>query len=51
MLTIATPPNAVAFSIGKVTIGQMARAGVWANVALALLITAFTAWLLPRVLG
>ena len=51
MLPIATPPNAVAYGSGKVTIGQMARAGVWANVALALLITALTAWLLPLVLG
>ncbi|MDX1393377.1 MAG: SLC13 family permease [Gemmatimonadota bacterium] len=51
MLPIATPPNAVAYSSGVLTIPQMARAGIWANAALAFLITALAAWLLPLVLG
>jgi sodium-dependent dicarboxylate transporter 2/3/5 len=51
MLPIATPPNAVAFSSGKVTIPQMARAGMWANVLMSVLITGFVAWLFPLVMG
>ncbi|MCE7082207.1 DASS family sodium-coupled anion symporter [Streptomyces sp. ST2-7A] len=32
MLPVATPPNAVVFGSGQVTIGQMIRGGVWLNV-------------------
>ena len=39
MLPVATPPNAVVFSSGFVSIAQMARAGLWLNVAAALTIT------------
>ncbi len=51
MLPIATPPNAVVYGSGRVTVGQMARAGAWANVIMTLLITGFAIWLLPRVFG
>ncbi|MDX1579422.1 MAG: anion permease, partial [Gemmatimonadota bacterium] len=51
MLPIATPPNAIAFGSGVLTIPRMARAGLWVNVAMALLITAFTVTLLPLTLG
>lgn len=33
MLPVATPPNAIVFGSGRVTIPQMARAGVWLNLA------------------
>ena len=33
MLPPATPPNAVVFGSGQVTIPQMARAGIWLNIA------------------
>lgn len=31
MLPVGTPPNAVAFSTGRITMAQMARAGFWVN--------------------
>jgi sodium-dependent dicarboxylate transporter 2/3/5 len=40
MLPVATPPNAIVFASGYVTIAQMARAGLWLNLGSALLITA-----------
>ncbi len=40
MLPVATPPNAIVYASGYVTVAQMARAGLWLNVASALLITA-----------
>ncbi|ETX30786.1 SLC13 family permease [Roseivivax isoporae] len=41
MLPVGTPPNAIVFGSGAVTIGQMARGGVVLNVVGILLITAF----------
>lgn len=42
MLPVGTPPNAIAFGSGHVTIGQMARAGLWLNLAGVVLITGAT---------
>lgn len=39
MLPVATPPNAIAFGSGYVTIGQMVRGGVWLNLVGVALIT------------
>lgn len=39
MLPVGTPPNALAFGTGAVTIREMARAGIWLDVAGAALIT------------
>lgn len=46
MLPVATPPNAVVFASGQVTLPQMAKAGVWLNLS-------FLAWMpaLVYVLG
>jgi len=43
MLPVATPPNAIVFGSGHVTIAQMMRAGMWMNVVSIVLITAFAA--------
>ncbi len=48
MLPVATPPNAVVFSSRLVSSTQMARIGLWMNVALALIITlVFQLWVRP----
>jgi sodium-dependent dicarboxylate transporter 2/3/5 len=41
MLPVGTPPNAIVFSSGAVTMKQMARGGLVLNLAGILLITAF----------
>jgi sodium-dependent dicarboxylate transporter 2/3/5 len=38
MLPMATPPNAIVFSSGKVTIPYMAGCGFWLNIWATLLI-------------
>lgn len=38
MLPVATPPNAIVFGSGHVTIGQMMKAGIWLNLVGILLI-------------
>lgn len=50
MLPVATPPNAVAFSSGHVTIAQMARTGVVFNILFACVITAWVMIVAPRLL-
>jgi sodium-dependent dicarboxylate transporter 2/3/5 len=51
MLPISTPPNAIVFSTHLVTVPQMARAGMWLNIA-AVFILVFAAYvLLPLVFG
>jgi sodium-dependent dicarboxylate transporter 2/3/5 len=32
MMPVATPPNAIVFGSGLITIPQMARAGFWLNI-------------------
>lgn len=50
MLPVATPPNAVAFASGHVTIAQMARTGILLNVLFACVITAWVMVVAPRLL-
>ncbi len=38
MLPVATPPNAIVFASGRVTIAQMARAGLWLNLYASIVI-------------
>ena len=40
MLPVGTPPNALAYGTGAVTVGQMAKAGVWLDLIGVLVITA-----------
>lgn len=44
MLPVATPPNAIVYGSGKITIPEMSKAGLWLNVAFIFLLTvgAFT---------
>jgi len=49
MLPVATPPNAILFSSGRLRIGTMARHGILLNLCTAVLVTLFTfAWIAPR---
>ncbi|EHR62155.1 SLC13 family permease [Saccharomonospora cyanea] len=45
MLPVATPPNAIVFGTGQVTIGQMVKGGAWLN-AIALVIITLAAYTL-----
>ncbi|PRY90477.1 SLC13 family permease [Mongoliibacter ruber] len=47
MLPVATPPNAVVFGSGYLTIPDMFRAGLWMNIISIILITIFTYFFLP----
>lgn len=49
MLPVATPPNAIVFSSRKISIPQMARAGVWLNIIGSILITLYVIFYLPTV--
>ncbi len=39
MLPVATPPNAIIYGSGKVNIPQMAKAGVWLNLIVSVILT------------
>lgn len=49
MLPAATPPNAIVFSYGYVTIREMASAGIFMNIIALVLITLFSMLLIPYV--
>ncbi|PKN07019.1 MAG: anion transporter [Deltaproteobacteria bacterium HGW-Deltaproteobacteria-8] len=51
MLPVATPPNAVVFGSGAVTIRQMAKTGIWLNILGIFQITLIIYYLVPFVLG
>ena len=51
MLPVATPPNAIAFGSGYVSIGDMMRGGLWINLAALIAITAATTTLAVAVFG
>ena len=51
MLPVATPPNAIVYGSGLVTIPQMARAGVWLNVAFTGIVTVTVYFLVQWVFG
>ena len=47
MLPVATPPNAIVFGSGYMSIPQMVRAGIWMNLVAIVLIIATATWLVP----
>jgi solute carrier family 13 (sodium-dependent dicarboxylate transporter), member 2/3/5 len=51
MLPVATPPNAIVYGSGRVSLPQMARAGVWLNLLFLALLTLAAFTIVPWVLG
>ena len=51
MLPVATPPNAIVFGSGYLTIPQMVRSGIWMNIVAIMLITVVASTLIPLVLA
>ncbi len=47
MLPVATPPNAIVFSSGALTIPQMVRTGLWMNLISSLLLFLFIYYVMP----
>ena len=51
MLPVATPPNAIVFASGEITLRQMVTAGVWLNLIAILLVTLLTMLLIGPLFG
>lgn len=51
MLPVATPPNAIAYGSGYVTIGQMVKGGFWLNIIALVAITVVSMTVLVWVFG
>lgn len=51
MLPVATPPNAIVYGTGRVTIYQMAKGGLWLNLIFSVAITLAHYFLFARVFG
>ncbi len=51
MLPVATPPNAIVFGSGRITMPQMVRAGIALNVVAIFLVTALTWFVIKPWLG
>tara|TARA_R110002124_G_scaffold123906_3_gene282825 strand:+ start:16653 stop:18113 length:1461 start_codon:yes stop_codon:yes gene_type:complete len=51
MLPVATPPNAIVYGSGKITIPEMSKAGLWLNIMFILLLAIFSLTLISWVFG
>lgn len=51
MLPVATAPNAIAFSSGRIKMGDMIKVGISLNIISIILIVLFVYWLMPIVWG
>ena len=51
MMPVATPPNAIAYGSGYVTMGNMVRTGIWLNIIALIAISAASMTLLGWVFG
>ncbi len=51
MLPVATPPNAIVYSSGAITIMQMVKAGILLNVIAVILISVYIPWAMALVFG
>lgn len=51
MLPVATPPNAIIYGSGKVSIPQMAKAGLWLNIIIATILTIVAYYFFAYVFG
>jgi len=49
MLPMATPPNAIVFASGHISVSEMARAGVLLNIISIAVISLFMYWVIPLV--
>ena len=51
MMPVATPPNAIVFGSNRISVLQMARAGIWFNLLSVLLVTLMALFWVPIITG
>jgi sodium-dependent dicarboxylate transporter 2/3/5 len=51
MLPVATPPNAIVFGSGRVTLNEMMRTGIWLNIFCWIILSSWLVWVAPKLPG
>lgn len=51
MMPVGTPPNAIVYSSGRVTLHEMMSTGIWTNIAAIIVVTIAAITLAPHVFG